>query len=531
MDVNYITSFFIRLKSLTKNIFTFTIFIFFNLFNPSFAYQETVISNRGAYSLTFSTKENVIPLRNMHSWNVTFKTKDGKEFIPGNLSISGGMPSHGHGLPSEPNFTRVLKDKSLLLEGVLFNMTGEWELRVTLTGPSGLDIATLEFTIDDADSGQNNNYELDRTLLSSMHISRIENVNDPTNKYLDNNYAIKLGERLFFDPNLSKSNSISCSTCHHPNLSFSDSRKKSFGTAETKRHSPTLLGVSHSKWFYWDGRRDSLWAQTLTPIETNGEMSNNRASVINYVLSNEEYKKYLFKIDNKLSEQKYNIPNNASPYGNQTEKENWEKLNTEDRNTINFLFSIIGKSIAAYISTLQHTPSEFDKMIEKLDENKDLKLNQSQLNGLKLFLDVNKTHCLRCHNGPLLTNHGFHNIGTGPDSNNNFDYGRLFGIQAVAYDVFNCRGQFSDAPDKCEHYVFAKKTNMPSTAAGAFKVPSLRNILATAPYMHDGRFETLKEIVQFYNDPPDPNITPHELPPLNLTNTEVDHLVEFLKIL
>ncbi len=520
-----------RLKSLKKNIFIFSIFIFFNLLNPSFAYQETVISNRGVYSVTFSTKEHAIPLRNMHSWYVTFKTKDGKEFIPGNLSISGGMPSHGHGLPSEPNFTRVLKDKSLLLEGVLFNMTGEWQLQVTLTGPSGLDTATLEFSIVNADIKQEKNYELNHTLLSSMHISQIGSVNDPTNKYLNNKHAIEFGEKLFFDPNLSKSNTISCSTCHHPNLSFSDGRKKSFGTAETKRHSPTLLGVSHSKWFYWDGRRDSLWAQAITPIETKGEMNNNRASVINYVLSNEKYKKLLFTVDSNLSGQKYNIFKDASPYGNETEKQNWEKLNAEKKNTINLLFSIIGKSLAAYISTIQHEPSELDKMIERMEENKALKLTQNQLNGLKLFLDTNKTHCMRCHNGPLLTNHGFHNIGTGPDINNNFDYGRLFGIQAVAYDVFNCRSQFSDAPDKCEHFMFAKKTNMSSTAAGAFKVPSLRNVFVTAPYMHDGRFETLKEIVQYYNDPPDPNITPHELPPLNLTDTEIDDLVEFLKIL
>ena len=519
------------LKILIKNTLICVSVIFLLIPFNSFAYQKVIASERDVYTLTFTNKETSIPLRVMHDWQVSFKTKNGKLFIPGHISIGGGMPSHGHGLPSEPRFTRAVNKGKLLLSGVLFNMSGEWEIRITFTGPEGLDTVIFPLEVQNHKALVEKD-AIDQALVSSMHIDQVEVVKDPTNKYLNNEIAISLGQKLFFDTKLSRSGAVSCSTCHNPKFGFSDGRKKSFGTAETKRHSPTLTGVSHSQWFYWDGRRDSLWAQAVTPIETQGEMDNNRAAVVHYLLSDKNYRASLKELDNTLDESEFaSFPKSASPFGNKTEKENWGKLPQEQKTAINFIFSLIGKSLAAYITTIQHTSSKFDDAVGLIRKNKNTDLTVQQYNGLRLFFDAEKTHCLRCHNGPLLTNHGFHNIGTGPDSNNNFDYGHLFGIQAVAYDMFNCNGKFSDAPDKCEHVEFAKKVNLPSTAAGAFKVPSLRNVLLTSPYMHDGRFKTLKEVVEFYSNPPDVSEVPHELPSLELTEQEIDELVEFLKIL
>lgn len=137
--------------------------------------------------------------------------------------------------------------------------------------------------------------------------------------------------------------------------------------------------------------------------------------------------------------------------------------------------------------------------------------------------------CLQCHNGPLFTNRGFHNVGTGGLTGEHLDFGRMVGIQAVLQDEFNCLGIYSDAePEDCHSLRFLNKSaHMP--VQGAFKTPSLRNLLQTAPYFHDGRFSTLKQVIEFYNNPP--QVERNELRPLNLSKQEMDQLTSFLRTL
>ncbi|MEM7678023.1 MAG: hypothetical protein AAF449_18680, partial [Myxococcota bacterium] len=138
--------------------------------------------------------------------------------------------------------------------------------------------------------------------------------------------------------------------------------------------------------------------------------------------------------------------------------------------------------------------------------------------------------CLRCHNGPRLTNGGFHNIGTGTLQGEGLDFGRIFGIRSLLMDEFNCRGPYSDAsPDACRGLRFLNQRD-DVHLEGAFKVPSLRLVSRTAPYFHDGRFETLEAVVRFYNSPK-MVADGVELEPLGLTDTEVAALVAFLEVL
>jgi len=109
------------------------------------------------------------------------------------------------------------------------------------------------------------------------------------------------------------------------------------------------------------------------------------------------------------------------------------------------------------------------------------------------------------------------------------DFGRVFGVQAVLMDEFNCLGLYSDA-DKSECHSLRFLNKAGHMLQGAFKTPSLRNISATAPYFHDGRFDTLKQVVEHYRKPPENN-GPHELKALELTDNEVIQLVSFLKSL
>jgi cytochrome c peroxidase len=144
-------------------------------------------------------------------------------------------------------------------------------------------------------------------------------------------------------------------------------------------------------------------------------------------------------------------------------------------------------------------------------------------------VDEPKTRCLRCHNGPMLTNGGFHNVGTGTFGGERPDFGRAFGLRAVLLDEFNCVGPFSDARrEACLELRFLNKdAHIPLD--GAFKTPSLRNVSATAPYAHDGRFADLDQVLRHYNTPPAVTSSgPHELGPLGLTDQELRHLRAFL---
>jgi len=144
-------------------------------------------------------------------------------------------------------------------------------------------------------------------------------------------------------------------------------------------------------------------------------------------------------------------------------------------------------------------------------------------------MDAGKTQCLQCHNGPTLSNGDFHNIGTGTFSGEHLDFGRVFGLQAVLIDEFNCLGPFSDARAKdCTELRFLnKRQHVP--LEGSFKTPSLRNVAQTAPYFHDGSKATLEEVLAHYNMPPSKNqVGDHELKALGLTAKELEQLAAFL---
>ena len=178
-------------------------------------------------------------------------------------------------------------------------------------------------------------------------------------------------------------------------------------------------------------------------------------------------------------------------------------------------------------STLEFEPTRFDRYVDAPAEGG--LLNDSEIAGLRLFIDP-KNQCLKCHNGPMFTNGGFHNIGTGSPDPASLDVGRIAGLQSAILDEFNCRGRYSDDRERCselEH--LAPDAHL----AGAFKVPSIRGAAKTPPYMHDGRFSTLREVLEFYRTPPArSNAMPHELVPLpHLTDSDLDSLEALLRML
>lgn len=374
-----------------------------------------------------------------------------------------------------------------------------------------------------------------KILQSLVLPSPLEVPEDPSNSYARDENAADFGKQLFFDTRLSGNGEISCATCHQPDQYFTDNRKKSRGMGETLRNAPTLVGAVFNRWYYWDGRRDSLWSQALIPFEAADEMGSSRLAVVRFVLSDEKYSREYMEVFGELPAWPLDgdALKHAGPYGTDRMRKNWNSLSAKSKKVINSIYANIGKAVAAYEGTLLPRASRFDRYVERMGSGDvttvGSDLSSKEKAGARLFLDPGRTQCLQCHNGAMLTNGDFHNIGTGKFRGPNMDFGRVFGLRAALMDEFNCLGPYSDASDnECVELKFLNKdSHVP--LEGAYKVPTLRGLRHTAPYFHDGRFETLSEVLAYYNKPPPIEVVgAHELKELNLTSEELGQLEAFL---
>ncbi len=371
-------------------------------------------------------------------------------------------------------------------------------------------------------------------LLESLAIAALPPaLRQPSNRVADDRNAAELGHRLFFDPFLSRNERVSCATCHVPELLFTDGRATSRGVADTSRNAPTLVGASHSPWMYWDGRRDSLWAQALAPLEASAEMGSTRVAVVRQVAGDPAllalYKRSFGDLPPFDAHARF--PERAGPFGTPDEQAAWQQMAARDRLAVDEAFANIGKAIAAYERRLVPGASRFDRYVAQLRAGEPsaaaATLSDEEIRGLRLFIDVGRTLCLRCHNGPMLTNQSFHDVGTASGAGPLPDFGRFLGIQAVLIDPFNCLGSFSDAkPDQCRELRFLDKAHI-GREIGKFKTPTLRGVARTAPYMHDGRFATLAEVIAHYRTPP-ASAGQVEITPLEINDEEGRELAAFL---
>ncbi len=356
----------------------------------------------------------------------------------------------------------------------------------------------------------------------------------PGNRYADDPRAAELGRRLFFDPGFSANGEIACASCHRPALHFTDGRATAVGLAPLHRNAPTLVGAGFGRWFYWDGRRDSLWAQALTPLEAHDEMGGSRIGVLRRIAGDPRYRADYEAIFGPLPEAVLDaaLPAEAGPLGEEPLRKAWFRIGEPTRDALDRAYANVGKAIEAFERTLLPTDSRFDRYVDAVQAGDDAglgQLDEQEVAGLRLFIDATRTQCLQCHNGPQLSNGGFHNVGTGTFSGPALDFGRVLGIQAVLMDGFNCLGRYSDAgPEDCAPLRFLNAdAHVP--LEGAFKTPSLRDVAETAPYLHDGRYATLREVIDHYVSPPAD--VPHELRPLALSEPEREALVAFLRSL
>ena len=356
---------------------------------------------------------------------------------------------------------------------------------------------------------------------------------DPSNAVADDPRAVDLGQRLFFDKRFSTNGEVACATCHQPARKFTDGLPLAKAVGTTARHTPSIVGVAYSPWFYWDGRRDSQWSQALTPLEAAPEHGGTRSQYVHLIDEDPEYRAAYESIFGPLPDfsDRERFPDVAGPVDNPDALAAWAAMAAADQTAINEAFANIGKAIAAYERKIMPGPSRFDSYVEALlandTESMQSALTPEEVAGLRLFLQSN---CTRCHNGPLFTNNGFHNIGIPSGENMPLDFGRITAVQKVVEHEFNCLGPYSDAdPSDCVELRFVK--TLGEELPAAFKVPSLRNVGDTAPYMHTGQFATLRDVLNHYNEAKDGPLGHSDLEPLNLSDEALNQLAAFLRSL
>lgn len=355
---------------------------------------------------------------------------------------------------------------------------------------------------------------------------------DPSNAYGDEPLAATLGHKLFFDTRFSSNGKVACASCHQPDRQFQDGLPLGVGVGTTNRKTMPLLGTAYSPWQFWDGRKDSQWAQALGPLESAVEHGGTRTQYAHLI--DQYYRadyEALFGTLPDLSD-RTRFPDAAGPVDDPALRAAWDAMRPEDRETITGIYANMGKALAAYERRLMPGPSRFDRYVEALlkgdTETMHASLNAQEVAGLRLF--TGKAQCINCHNGPLFTNNSFHNTGVPPRQGMPKDEGRLTGAQQVLADEFNCLSKLSDAqPEQCAElrYLDPKNEHFES----AFKPPSLRNVAEAAPYMDVGQFPSLPAVLKHYNTAPPAAVGHSELQPLHLTDQELAQLEAFLRSL
>lgn len=375
-------------------------------------------------------------------------------------------------------------------------------------------------------------------VLASMHLREAgPRPADPSNAYESRQEAAELGKALFNDVRLSRNGRVSCASCHSASGQFEDGKRLGEGLATGQRRTMPVPGASHTPFLFWDGRKDSLWSQALGPMEDPAEHGGNRVKFARII--QEHYAQDYRRAFGELP-QLVNLPD-ASPNGTESEKAAWAALPEQTRTQVNRVFANIGKAIAAYESHISYGPSRFDQYVEATlarDGKTQEVLSPQEVRGLRAFLT--KGQCVTCHNGPLMTDHAFHNTGVPPLDRKRPDRGRADGVRNLLGDEFNCLSRYSDAkPEQCGELNFLA-TDDPGNLA-AFRTPSLRNVSARAPYMHAGQFASLEEVLRHYAESPKAILGHSELArpvekhaerqTIRLSNEDIADVAAFLRTL
>ena len=352
---------------------------------------------------------------------------------------------------------------------------------------------------------------------------------DPTNRVADDRRAAAFGATLFFDPAMSIDGTVSCGTCHKIGSQFQDDLPRGHAIGVTDRRTMPLAGAAYSPWQFWDGRRDSLWAQALTPLEDIREHGGNRLFYARLIA--ERYGPRYEAVFGPLPKLA-GLPDHAGPLGTLSEKAAWAAMPGNQREAVDRVFANIGKAIAAFERTILPAETRFDRYIAALAARRQPAaadaFSDIEREGLKLF--VGKGGCINCHNGPRLTDDHFHNTGVPAVDGLPPDRGRAGATGEVLADPFNCLGPYSDGDAAgCSELRFMMESR--PELERAYKTPSLRGAAGRPPYMHAGQYATLDEVIDHYSRAPRAPAGTSEISAVVFTERGRAALIAFLKTL
>ncbi|MBL8617465.1 MAG: hypothetical protein JNM72_17790 [Deltaproteobacteria bacterium] len=381
---------------------------------------------------------------------------------------------------------------------------------------------------------------------------------DETNRWSGDAEAAALGEALFFDRRLSGSGGVSCGDCHLLDLHFTDGLPlpRVDGAPAGARHTPSVLNAGLQRWQFWDGRCDTLWCQATGPIESPLEMNLGRADLGRVLLNAPDLRDpylTLAGLPDELAaiadEGEVGLPTalldtdrfpaGARPMPEAPEAPEalaWATMAPEDQAAATRLLVDLAKLIAAYEGQLVSGPAPIDAYAAALAADDpaaaSAALSPAAARGLLRF--VTDGQCVLCHTGPLLSNLEFEAVGlpaaTGADPD---DTGRYDGALRLQAQAFNAAGPWSDAPEgEAAARLAVLRTD--STTLAHFKVPSLREVAATAPYMHTGQLVDLRAVVDHYVEMDDEQPLGSRSPllaPLDWSDDDRADVVAFLQSL
>jgi cytochrome c peroxidase len=330
---------------------------------------------------------------------------------------------------------------------------------------------------------------------------------DPSNRFSGRADAVAFGRMLFESPALSKDGDRACSTCHMETQGFADGLPRGIGIARVDRNTPGLFNQRLNRWYGWDGKSDNLWAQSIAPMLDARELAVTAEEVKTRVAGD---------------------PALAAGYGRVAGAAVAER----DAETV---MVDVAKMMAAYQETIVSGRTAFDDFrdaVEHGDAAAVARYPAEAQRGLKLFLG--RGQCVLCHFGPNFTNAEFHDIGLPhfPEPGR-VDPGRYGGVKKLRASRYNLLGPFSDDAGRTTAG-FTRHVRLIPRQWGEFRVPSLRNVKLTAPYMHDGSKATLTDVVKHYSEIDEERL--HQdgeklLKPLHLSEREIADLVAFLRTL
>lgn len=296
---------------------------------------------------------------------------------------------------------------------------------------------------------------------------------DASNRIEKSRAAVALGRELFFDARLSADGRFACASCHVPALAFQDGRRVALSRTGAVRNTPTLLNAGALRWLGWDGAHDSLWSASLAPLLSGDEMGHDLATLAATVRAQHGWSGRWPRVFGR------GLPDDPQA-----------------------LAVDVAKLLAAYQATLVSPRTAFDDFRDALlrgDRRAAARYPLAAQRGLRLFVGAARCHV--CHAGPAFSNGEFADVGVPFFVAGGVDPGRHGGLQKLQASAMNRLGPFNDAGAQADPRAVTTRHVLPQHRHfGEFRVPGLRELPATAPYMHDGSLATIEDVVRHYSE-------------------------------